>query len=154
MQNGATNAKDRWFVWGVRTNAFQIPTGTAHYDGIVAGKGVTYNGGATYSLSGTSSFDVNFGSATFVGAIHPIGTDLATSATRDFGTFSVASGIMDLDGGLAGNVVDGSSNYLGFFEGALYGPQATEIGGSFGFQSSSSVNSTTVNLTGAVVGKR
>lgn len=153
-QTASVDARDRWFAFGVRTNAFQIPTGTAHFDGILVGSGATNNGGALYSLTGTSAFDIDFGAATFTGSLHPIGTNLSTLASRDFGSYAITGGLMDLDGGLAGNVVDGSANYLGFFEGALYGPQATEIGGSFGFQSSSSVTSTTVNLTGAVVGKR
>ena len=154
MQTVSADARDRWFAWGVRTNAFQIPTGTGQFNGVLVGSGVTTNGGALYSLTGTSSFDVDFGAATFTGSLHPIGTNLSTSAVRDFGSYSVTGGLMDLDGGLAGNVVDGSANYLGFFEGALFGPQATEIGGSFGFRSSSAVTGTTVNLSGAVLGKR
>jgi hypothetical protein len=159
MQNGVTDAKDRWFAWGVRTNAFQIPTGTGHYDGVIAGKGATIQGGAAYDLTGTSAFDVNFGAATFTGSLHPIGKDLSTLATRDFGTYSVTGGLMDLDGGLAADIRDGSSNYLGFFEGALYGPHAEEIGGTFGFKSGEFYNwdpnyATAVNLTGTVVGKR
>ncbi len=38
IQNGVTDASDRWFAWGVRTNAFQIPTGSAHYDGAIAAR--------------------------------------------------------------------------------------------------------------------
>jgi hypothetical protein len=159
FQNGATDAKDRWFAWGVRTNAFQIPTGTGHYDGIIVGKGATASGGAAYDLTGASTFDVNFGAATFTGSLHPMGKDLSTLATRDFGTYSVTGGFMDLDGGLTADVRDGSSNYLGFFEGALYGPHAEEIGGTFGFKTGEfqpweAGYATTVNLTGAVVGKR
>jgi hypothetical protein len=159
MQNGVTDAKDRWFAWGVRTNAFQIPTGTGHYDGVIAGKGATIQSGAAYDLTGTSAFDINFGTATFTGSLHPIGKDLSTLATRDFGTYSVTGGLMDLDGGLAADVRDGSSNYLGFFEGALYGPHAEEIGGTFGFKSGEfqpwdSGYTTAANLTGTVVGKR
>jgi len=158
MQNGGVDAQDRWFAWGTRTNAFQIPTGTGHFDGIIAGTGAVDGGGAAYTLTGTSSFDVNFGAATFSGTLHPIGTDRSTLATRDFGTFSVNAGIMDRDGGLSGNVATGST-YLGWFEGALYGPQATEIGGTFGFVSTQ-LNSwdpgyqTKTNLTGVIVGKR
>ncbi|HEY1125226.1 MAG TPA: transferrin-binding protein-like solute binding protein [Sphingobium sp.] len=158
-QNGVTDAKDRWFAWGVRTNAFQIPTGTGHYDGILVGKGTTDQGGAAYDLTGTSAFDVNFGAATFTGSLHPIGKDLSTLATRDFGTYSVTGGLMDLDGGLNADIVDGSSNYLGYFEGALYGPNAQEIGGVFGFKSGQFQvwdpgYATAVNLSGAVVGKK
>jgi len=159
FQSSSADAKDRWFAWGVRTNGFQIPTGTGHYDGILAGSGATAQGGAQYSLTGTSSLDVNFGAATFTGSLHPIGTNLSTLATRDFGTYSVTGGLIDADAGLTANVVDGSSNYLGFVEGALYGSNAQEIGGTFGFKSGQYNTwdpnyATAVNLTGAFVGKR
>ncbi len=159
LQNGSTNARDRWFAWGVRSNAFQIPTGTGHFDGIVVGKAATVDGGSLYSLGGTSSFDVNFSAATFNGSIHPIGTDLKTLASRDFGTFTTTGGVMDVDGGLTADFYDGSSHYLGFFEGALYGPHAEEIGGSFGlvngqFAPWDAGYATRANLTGAVIGKR
>jgi hypothetical protein len=159
MQTASADAVDKWFAWGVRTNGFQIPTGSGHYDGILVGKGANAQGGAQYDLTGTSAFDVNFSAATFTGSLHPIGKDLSTLATRDFGTFSVTGGLVDADGGLSANVVDGSANYLGFVEGALYGSSAQEIGGTFGFKSGQyntwdSNYATTTNLTGAFVGKR
>ncbi len=132
MQNGVTDAKDRWFAWGVRTNALQIPTGTGHYDGIIAGKATTIQGptgraARSMILPARVRFDVNFGAATFTGSLNPIGKNLSTLATRDFGIYSVTGGLMDKDAGLTADIRDGSSNYLGFFEGALYGPHAEEI---------------------------
>ena len=49
---------------------------------------------------------------------------------------------------------------LGYFQGALYGPNANEIGGSFGFQTEATdgfygaPSATATTLAGVVVGKR
>ena len=149
---------DRWFAWGVRTNGFQIPTGSASFTGILKGSGVTMNGGAAYSLSGTSAFDVNFAAATFTGSLHPIGSSLIDGSTRDFGSFTFDRGAMDINGGLTGDIINGSANYLGFFEGALYGPQAQEVAGSFGLQTEASSSGVVSNnaaiLSGVVAAVR
>lgn len=158
-QGASTDRLDRWFAWGIRTNGFQIPTGTGHFDGIVRGTAVRFNGGEVYSLSGTSSFDMNFSAGSFTGSLNPIGTSLANGSTRDFGTFGIASGVIDLDAGLNANIVNGSNAYLGFFEGALFGPHATELGGSFGFQTEPTSGtipsgSNGAFLSGVIVAKR
>ena len=132
-QAAGNDRMDRWFTWGLRTNAFQIPTGTGTFDGIIRGTGVKLQGGATYALSGTSQFNMDFNAGTFTGTLHPIGTNLADNSQRNFGTFTFARGAIDIDAGLNADVNSGST-YLGFFEGALYGPTATEVAGTFGFQ--------------------
>ena len=145
---------DRWFTWGIRTNGFQIPTGTGEFAGIIRGTAAQFGGGATYALSGTSNFSVDFGAGSFTGSLNPIGTSNVDGSTRNFGTFNFDRGAMDVDAGLTADVVNGSNAYLGFFEGALYGPEATEIGGTFGFQTAPGDASSTYYLSGATVGKR
>jgi hypothetical protein len=153
-QSVSADARDRWFAYGVRTNAFQIPTGTGHFEGILVGKGTVVDGSQMYSVTGTSSFDVNFGAATFTGALNPIGVSLANGATRNFGTFTLDSGLMDKDGGLTASLgnAGNSGSYAGYFEGALYGPHATEIGGTFGLQTGGWPFDVIIN--GAVAAKR
>jgi hypothetical protein len=157
-QSGATAARDRWFVWGVRTNGFQIPTGTAHFDGTLTGKAVTLQGGSTYSLSGTSSFDFDFGAGSFTGTLTAIGTKATDNSTFDFGSFAVKSGAVDVDAGLSASVHAANNAYAGYFEGALFGPQAQELGGTFGFQNeivqSWQVKPTTSYLSGVVMAKK
>lgn len=158
-QGASTDRIDRWFTWGVRTNGFQIPTGTGQYSGLIRGTAVKFSGGDTYALSGTSNFAMDFGARTFTGSLNPIGTSLANGSQRDFGTFSFASGAIDLDAGLTANIVNSGNSYLGFFEGALYGPTATEVAGTFGMQTEPTNGSSTPSadaayLSGVIVGKR
>jgi hypothetical protein len=156
IQSGSPRL-DRWFAWGIRTNGFQIPTGTGQFSGIIRGTAASMNGGPTYSLTGTSSFAVNFGAGTFTGSLNPIGTSDVNGSQRNFGTFAFARGTMDLDAGLKADVVTGGGAYLGFFEGALYGPTASEIGGSFGFQTHAGGDASAPDaayLSGVTVGKR
>ena len=147
---------DRWFAWGIRTNGFQIPTGSGQFSGILLGTATGMHGDATYDLTGTSNFAVNFGAGTFTGSLDPIGTSKVDGSQRDFGTFNFARGTLDLNATLAADVVNGSNAYLGFFEGALYGPTATEIGGTFGFQTHSGNGSdpNAAYISGVTVGKR
>lgn len=159
LQKGTDPKLDRWFTWGIRTNGFQIPTsGTGTYVGLIRGTATRFNGGATYTLAGTSNLAVNFANSSFTGSLSPVGTSLVDGSTRNFGNFTFARGAMDLDAGLTADIVNGSNAYLGFFEGALYGPTASEIAGSFGFQTESNdagtPSSNAAYLNGVIVGTR
>jgi hypothetical protein len=154
-QGTSTDRLDRWFVWGIRTTTPQIPTGTGHFDGIIRGTAARFKDGQLYSLSGTSSYDMNFGAGNFTGSLNPIGTSLADETRHDFGSFNIANGRIDSNAGLNGNIVNSSDAYLGAFEGALFGPQATDLGGSVGLQTTSGTPGTnTVMLNGVIVAKR
>lgn len=153
-----TARRDRWFVWGVRTNSLQVPTGTGHFDGVIRGTAARADGKTFYTLGGTGSFDLDFSASRFTGSLNPVGTSLADNSTRDFGSFSFANGRIDSNAGLNANIVNAGNDYLGTFEGALFGSQAAELGGSFGFQSAPNAGSApradTVMLSGVVVAKR
>ncbi len=158
-QSAGADRIDRWFAYGLRTNGFQIPTGTASFSGIIRGTAARLSGGALYSLSGTSSFAMNFGAGTFTGSLNPIGTSLVDGSTRNFGTLNFARGAVDIDAGLSADIVNSSNAYLGFFEGGLYGPNATEVAGSFGMQTENTDNGQTPTanaayLSGVIVGTR
>ncbi|MBB5984876.1 hypothetical protein [Sphingobium lignivorans] len=158
-QASASDRIDRWFTWGIRTNGFQIPSGTGEFAGIIQGTAARFRGGPVYALSGTSNFSMDFAGGTFTGSLNPIGTSLSDGATRDFGTFAFARGAIDLDAGLTADIVNNNNAYLGFFEGALYGPRATEVAGSFGMQtentdSGGAGSSNAAYLSGVIVGTR
>jgi len=159
LQKAGSDKLDRWFTWGIRTNGFQIPTGTGTFSGLIRGTATRFSGGATYALSGTSNFSMNFSNSSFTGSMNPIGTSLADGSTRNFGTFTFARGAIDLDAGLSADIVNGSNAYLGFFEGALYGPTASELGGTFGLQTENTdgggaLSANAAYLNGVIVGKR
>jgi hypothetical protein len=159
LQAAGSDKLDRWFTYGIRTNGFQIPSGTGTYVGIIRGTANRFNGGALYSLAGTANFALDFGNSSFTGSISPVGTSLADGSTRNFGSFTFARGAIDLDAGLNADIVNGSNAYLGYFQGALYGPTASEIGGSFGMQtentdSGSAPGANAAYLTGVIVGTR
>jgi hypothetical protein len=158
-QSAGNDRLDRWFTWGIRTNGFQIPSGTGTYSAQLMGSAATHGGGATYSLTGSSSFTMDFGAGTFTGSLNPIGKNLADGTTRDFGTFNFNRGAIDIDAGLNADIVNGNNAYLGFFEGALYGPTGSEVAGTFGMQTTNTDNGTatpasTVYMNGAIVGTR
>lgn len=159
LQSPAGDRVDRWFAWGVRTNGLQIPTGTGTFDGIILGTGAKFAAGPIYALSGDAHFAMDFGASSFTGSMHPVGTNQADGSTRDFGTFTFDRGAIDLDAGLTADIVNGANTYLGFFEGALYGPNASEVAGSFGMQTepTSSVGKPSADasyLSGVIVGRR
>jgi len=149
-----TDRLDRWFAWGIRTNPLQIPAGTARFDGILRGTAVRSHGGAVYSLNGTSRFDMNFSTGNFTGSLNPLGISLVDDSPHNFGSFAIANGKIQSDAGLHADIVNGANAYLGFFEGALFGPHAAELGGSFRFQSEAGNGSNAMTLSGAIVAKR
>ena len=159
VQSPDADRIDRWFAWGVRTNGLQIPTGTGTFEGIILGTATRFGAGPIYDLGGTASFAMDFGASSFTGSLHPVGTSMADGSTRDFGSFNFDRGAIDADAGLTADIVNGTNGYLGFFEGALYGPNATEVGGSFGMQTETTngigVPSADASyLSGVIVGRR
>jgi len=159
LQGTNVDRIDRWFAWGVRTNGLQIPTGTGTFEGVILGTATKFGAGPIYALSGAANFAMDFGASSFTGSMNPIGKNMADGSTRDFGTFTFARGAIDLDAGLTADIVNGANGYLGFFEGALYGPNAAEVAGSFGMQTevTNGTGKPSANasyLSGVIVGTR
>lgn len=150
---------ERTFAWGVGTDPLLVPrTGSAHYEGILRGTAVAMeDGGPVYTLAGSSTFDVNFAGGNVTGSLHPIGTDRSTGGVRDFGAFALGRPVASLPS-VSADIVDAQGRYLGNFAGSLFGPRATEIGGSFGFKSEfftpdSPPSANAVFMSGAVLAK-
>lgn len=101
-------------------------TGAAAYAGQVFGNGIQLrdnNAKAYYSLSGASSFQMNFSDASFKGSMAISGTDGANGQVTDFGNYAWS-------GAIAGNGFAASGNG-GQLSGTFFGPQAQEVGGVF-----------------------
>ncbi|MGE8134575.1 transferrin-binding protein-like solute binding protein [Novosphingobium subterraneum] len=126
-----------YFVpFGGQTPSFQIPrTGTATYTGVVYGYG--YNGATRRdaSLSGTSSFSVNFETARGNVSMALTATDVANNARSDLGTFTYGG---PLDGSCPGcgvsngfNLSGSNPGVSGRMDGVFFGPNAAEWAGAF-----------------------
>jgi hypothetical protein len=104
-------------------------SGTGSYSGIIDGYGI----GATsaYTVAGTSSFSVNFATGSLVGSLSPVGTNVSTGATNNFGNFAF-SGSVGSGATFTGDITSSYSSFKGQINGGFFGPGAAELVGIFG----------------------
>jgi len=161
---GTSNSDDyrRSFVYGFPTAASDVPrSGVATYSGTVDGYWVrlrsptTFTQGyATFRISGTQSFTVDFTTGTVTVNLTLSGTDLRTTAslgTVDLGTFTGTGTIG------SGNRLSGTISGAGFtaqFSGSLYGPGAAETAISFEGDDGSAAPASRQYIGGIVIGRK
>lgn len=151
---------NHYFVWGVATDPNLFPrTGTGHYDGVIYGDAHASSGGSTidYELGGKSSFDLDFVHLGFAGRLDFTGRDIATNAVSNLGSYALDRGYVS-GSGLSADITDGTHT-LGYFDGMLFGPTASELGGTFvirfPFATNTSPPGTVVTeATGVTIAKR
>ncbi|NCU11582.1 MAG: transferrin-binding protein-like solute binding protein, partial [Sphingomonadaceae bacterium] len=154
---GRASTGTYYIPFGGVTPTFQVPTtGSATYSGVVYGKG----GGGTFSdgtnLSGTSTFNVNFGtgSASIIMAL--IATDGANPAVNlgnltYSGTFGAGCPGCGPANRYYLNLSD--PNAIGILHGFFFGPNAAEYGAVFNINYLSGANNGAV-FNGVTVGKK
>jgi hypothetical protein len=149
-----TNTTRRHILYGIATPRELLAgrTGTARYDGIVVASGANRNG-ATYDITGTSRFDVDFSAARYTGALTMAGT-AADGTRRDFGNFAFGSTLNESAMGQAS--FDGGRNADPFnvITPAFYGPDGQEIGATFRLSVGNPIDPATVEIGGITVAKR
>lgn len=118
---------------GVQTPDSDMPTtGTASYEGEISGTGITKPTGVLYLIAGTIDIDADFGTGDVTSTITVLREDYNTSqmyAPYLFESNGTISGSTNLFGGTIISL-DGS-NLSGRVDGAFFGPNADEVGGSF-----------------------
>jgi hypothetical protein len=129
--DGATNAnsvQQTYEVFGLTTgyDLLSARTGTAHYS-VAYGAAGNSTTGVSYAVTGTSAYDVNFGSQTYTGALNLSGSGSAGSV--NYGAFNFA-GNMVRGQGVTGALSQGSTA-VGTITTQFYGPTGQEIGGPF-----------------------
>lgn len=146
---------DAYLPYGVVTPTDQMPrSGTATYSGRLYGTGTprhdfdaNWNGPRPldfYTLTGTANFTADFAAGRLKAVLHPIGVNVTTGATRDFG-------VLPLDYSFAvGTSRFGGTDYQ---QGFFFGPTANEVAVTFRRAVEDSLSSA-VLLTGVAVGKR
>ncbi|MGE4321664.1 MAG: transferrin-binding protein-like solute binding protein [Sphingobium sp.] len=105
-------------------------TGTARYEGIAYGSGISSDGLAHYDVNGTSQFDVDFGAQTFGGGMALAGADTSSGAQRDFGAYDVA-GTLSAQGSAMRGTISREGTGFGALDAFFYGADAQEIAGTF-----------------------
>jgi len=131
------------FVYGIRTPTSGVPmNGSANYSVDMIGVYATQVG--VQSLYGTGNLSINFGSGAISGSGNATGINAVTGGTTGHSWSSTAS--LGSAGALAGTLSLGSVN--AGMSGALYGPEAQEVGAAFG--GSGGGNS----LVGALTGRK
>ncbi|NKJ03019.1 hypothetical protein FHW92_005130 [Novosphingobium sp. SG707] len=149
--SASTQVSDRAFIYGQLTGTGLMPTtGSATYTGIASGRGV----GATsstdaYTLSGTSRFDVNFGTASLTSSVSGTLLNTTTNASTALGTVSFSGNISN---GAFTATTAPSASVSGQMAGAFFGPTASEVGAVFTLANNSGAMPYTI--VGAAVAKR
>lgn len=123
--NNTNTRANNYVAFGIPTPLIGMPIGgTATYNGIAIGSGRT--AGSVYELDGTASFLVDFQQQTYTSAFNLTGRDVVSGALTNHPTMR-ASGTI----GANRLVSSSSSDGLGL-TGQFFGPDAKELGGSFG----------------------
>lgn len=146
--NAGYTSNIQHIVFGNETPAYLLAarTGSANYAGVVYGDaGSTKNG--PYSVTGTSSFAVDFSNASYSGALNISGAQ--GSSTRNFGTWSFNGNAVG--GVLAPASFDGGLNFI---SPKFYGPDAQEIGATFTIATGQQSDPETFFIAGVALAKR
>ena len=148
------NTTRQFVLYGIQTPRELLSgrTGTGSYAGIVAGAGANRLGD-TYSIGGTSRFDVDFGAASYTGSLSLVGT-AADGTRREFGSFGFGNRL--IEGVMVQASLDGGRNADSFniITPAFYGPDGQEIGASFYLTAGNPMDAAAVAIGGITVAKR
>lgn len=139
-----------YFAFGQKTPSRFVPTtGTASYAGVIFGTTFNGSGGRSYTLGGSSRFELNFGTNAFSVTLSPTGVERTSGAAVNFGSYTyTGTGI--------GSDMYGRDAYNNTrFQGFLAGPNGEEVAGTFALDAVDPFNpSSTLAIFGATAAKR
>jgi hypothetical protein len=147
-------AHDTFFVYGIETPARLLvdKTGTAHYDGVAYGAAANGTTLASYDVSGTSHFDVDFSNQNLTGTLMLQGTSTNGNADVDFGTYGFV-GSMGY-GAETTSTFSHGDNSIGKIVHKFYGPDGEEIGGAFDIRVPADAPGAGTTIAGVALAKR
>ncbi|GAA4039815.1 hypothetical protein GCM10022281_20850 [Sphingomonas rosea] len=126
---GYSGADRYLFTYGVATNPSTLPaSGTASYSGLALGGGRFDPIFATVDVTGTSAFQINFGTMSWTGSVSLLGAQVNSGNTpTTIGTFGFGGQVAS--NGFFGNGTSSTiSGAYGNMSGRFYGPGAAEVG--------------------------
>jgi hypothetical protein len=124
-----TGVNDTYFVYGIKTPAANIQTGTASYG--TALDGTFTNKDGVYAVTGTGTLSANFGAGTIAYSATATGARESDSAALAFGSLSGAGTIARASSSFQGTGSVNGSGYRMDVNGYFFGPGAAEVGGVF-----------------------
>lgn len=137
-----------FFAFGQKTPRQYVPTsGSARYAGIISGEASGFRN--SYTVGGTSLFDLNFASGAFSVTLRATGVERTSGTSVDFGAFTYTGR------GIGPDMYGYDSGANVAFRGFLAGPTGEEIAGTFQASRQDPLDPTTsVGIVGATVAKR
>jgi hypothetical protein len=141
---GTTDVNDTYVVFGRKSPQSAVTAGTGHYTTILDGTFVNKDG--AYAVSGSGTFDADFGARTINYSSAASGTPEAGGIAINFGTLTGSGSISSRSVGFSGTGITNGSGYAMDVNGNFYGPAANEVGGVFRLRGNGG------NGTGAIVG--
>ncbi|WP_310533284.1 hypothetical protein [Novosphingobium sp.] len=162
--NGQNYTATYYVPFGGLTPSYQMPTsGTAAYNGVVYGKGGGANFGTSSSMSGTSLFNVNFGTGQGSLALTVSAMD-AANVLQSIGTFTYAGQLSSFCGATCtpsnrwylpvSTTTLTNTSWTGVTNGSFFGLNAAEYGASFYMRFTPNGQSSSADFSGVSVGKK
>ena len=124
-----TNVNDTYFVYGTKTAPSQIATGTASY--ATAADGTFVNKTGVYAVTGSGTFNADFGARTVNYSSTLAGSREGDSSPLAFGTLTGSGSIATASSSFKGAGLTNGSGYKMDASGYFFGPSAIEVGGVF-----------------------
>lgn len=143
---------ERAFLFGLATPAQGLPrTGTGVFQSVVYGAavGTGATGQDRFTLGGTAQVNVDWAASAFTASFDINATNLRTSLSASLPA-TMASGSADRSG-LFGSLSGGAT---GFFSGRFFGPDARELGATFGVSTSATPSLPALTGHAVLVGTR
>jgi hypothetical protein len=124
-----TSVNDTYLVFGNKSPASAVVSGTATYSTVLDGTFVNKTG--AYTVGGTGTFNADFGAGTINYSSTATGTPESAGSAINFGTMTGMGSIARKSASFSGTGSANGSGYAMDVNGSFYGPAAQEVGGVF-----------------------
>lgn len=150
-----TERSQVYLAYGLETPArlLSAKTGTGRYAGIVYGAGANRLTSATYDVTGTSRFDVDFSNQSYSGALALAGTGTNGTPSLDFGSYDFAGQLAAYSAATTVRLANNGAN-AGEMTTRFYGPDGEEIAGTFTLIAPAGSAGAGTTIAGATAAKR
>lgn len=155
-KNGVvTESSQVYLAYGLETPArlLSAKTGTGRYTGVVYGAGANRLTAATYDVTGTSRFDVDFSNQSYSGALALSGTGTNGTPSLDFGSYDFAGQLASYSAATTVRLANNGVN-AGEMTTRFYGPDGEEIAGTFILTAPPGSAGAGTTIAGATAAKR